>query len=62
MRTVATAFWNEEIGQDVIEYTLLVAFVTFLAAIVMSLGAGGMARGIWTSGNSTLAAASTSAS
>jgi len=62
MRTVVMALWNEETGQDVIEYSLLVAFVTFLAAIIMSFGAGGMARGIWTTGNNTLAAASTSAS
>jgi Flp pilus assembly pilin Flp len=62
MRTMLTALWNEECGQDVIEYTLLVAFVTFAAAALFVFGAGGGMKGIWTSGNSTLTAASSSAS
>ena len=53
--------WNEEQGQDLIEYTLLVAFVA-LASAALFLGAGGSIKGIWSVSNSQLAAASTSAS
>jgi Flp pilus assembly pilin Flp len=62
MRTVLLALWREKSGQDVIEYTLLVAFVTFAAAAFFVLGAGGHLKGIWESGNNTLAVANTSAS
>jgi Flp pilus assembly pilin Flp len=53
--------WNEEQGQDLIEYTLLVAFVA-LASAALFLGAGGSIKGIWSVTNSQLTAASTSAS
>lgn len=62
MRTTMTAVWNQEDGQDIIEYTLLVAFVTFAAAALFIFGAGGHLKGIWSSGNSQLAAANSSAS
>lgn len=39
-------FWNEEDGQDLIEYTLLMAFVA-LASAALFLGAGGSIQGIW---------------
>jgi Flp pilus assembly pilin Flp len=54
-------FWNDEQGQDLIEYTLLMAFVA-LASATLFLGAGGSISGIWTSTNSQLVAANTSAS
>ncbi|HXA53135.1 MAG TPA: hypothetical protein VNV86_22615 [Candidatus Acidoferrum sp.] len=54
-------FWNDEQGQDLIEYTLLMAFVA-LASAALFLGAGGSIKGIWTVSNSQLAAASGSAS
>jgi Flp pilus assembly pilin Flp len=54
-------FWNEENGQDLIEYTLLLAFVA-LASAALFLGAGGSIKGIWTTTNSQLTAANTSAS
>lgn len=54
-------FWNDEQGQDLIEYTLLMAFVA-LASAALFLGAGGSIKGIWSVTNSQLAAASTSAS
>jgi Flp pilus assembly pilin Flp len=54
-------FWNDEQGQDLIEYTLLMAFVA-LASAALFLGAGGSVKGIWSVTNSQLAAASTSAS
>jgi Flp pilus assembly pilin Flp len=55
-------FWNGEEGQDLIEYTLLLAFVA-LASAGLFISAGGNIAGIWTSGNAQLAtAAATSAS
>jgi Flp pilus assembly pilin Flp len=53
--------WNDEQGQDLIEYTLLMAFVA-LASAALFLGAGASIKGIWTTTNSQLAAASGSAS
>ena len=47
-------FWNDEQGQDLIEYTLLMAFVA-LASAALFLGAGGSIKGIWTTTNSQLA-------
>lgn len=49
-------FWNDEQGQDLIEYTLLMAFVA-LASAALFLGAGGSISGIWSTTNSQLAAA-----
>ena len=54
-------FWNDDQGQDLIEYTLLMAFVA-LASAALFLGAGGSIKGIWSVTNSQLAAASTQAS
>jgi len=54
-------FWNDEQGQDLIEYTLLLAFVA-LASAALFLGAGGSIKGIWSSTNSQLVAASNNAS
>lgn len=54
-------FWNEEQGQDLIEYTLLMAFVA-LASAALFLGAGGQIKGIWSTSNSQLAAANVAGS
>jgi len=54
-------FIRDDQGQDLIEYTLLMAFVA-LASAALFLGAGGSISGIWTTSNSQLAAANTSAS
>jgi Flp pilus assembly pilin Flp len=54
-------FWNEDQGQDLIEYTLLMAFVA-LASAALFLGAGGSISGIWSTSNSQLVAANASAS
>src|SRR5581483_9606571 len=59
--TLLRNLWNDEQGQDLIEYTLLMAFVA-LASAALFLGAGGSIKGIWTVTNSQLAAASTQAS
>jgi Flp pilus assembly pilin Flp len=49
-------FWREEKGQDLIEYTLLMAFVA-LASAALFTGAGRSVKGIWTTANTQLAAA-----
>ncbi|HJT88658.1 MAG TPA: Flp family type IVb pilin [Bryobacteraceae bacterium] len=54
-------FWHEEQGQDLIEYTLLMAFVA-LASAALFIGAGGSIKGIWSVTNSQLAVANTQAS
>ena len=52
---------SEENGQDLIEYTLLMAFVA-LASAALFLSAGKSIKGIWSTTNSQLVAANTSAS
>ena len=52
--------WNEDQGQDLIEYTLLLAFVA-LASAALFIGAGGQVSGIWGKANSQLVAANTAA-
>ena len=54
-------FWNDEQGQDLIEYTLLMAFVA-LASAGLFLGAGGSVKGIWSVSNNQLAQANSKAS
>jgi Flp pilus assembly pilin Flp len=54
-------FLQDEQGQDLIEYTLLLAFVCLGAASLFA-SAGRSVSGIWSATNSRLAAANTSAS
>jgi Flp pilus assembly pilin Flp len=54
-------FWNDEQGQDLIEYTLLMAFVA-LASAALFIGAGSSIKGIWSTTNSQLTTANTNAS
>jgi Flp pilus assembly pilin Flp len=54
-------FWRDEQGQDLIEYTLLMAFVA-LASAGLFKGAGTSVSGIWHTANSELVTANTSAS
>jgi Flp pilus assembly pilin Flp len=54
-------FVKNEQGQDLIEYTLLLAFVC-LASAALFVNAGRSVSGIWSATNSRLAAANTSAS
>jgi len=61
MRTTLLNFLRDEQGQDLIEYTLLLAFVC-LASAALFISAGGSVAGIWTSTNSRLSEANTSAS
>ena len=50
-------FLADDPGQDLIEYTLLMAFVA-LASAALFLGAGGNIQGIWSTANSQLASGS----
>jgi Flp pilus assembly pilin Flp len=59
--TLLKNLWQDEQGQDLIEYTLLMAFVA-LASAALFIGAGGSIKGIWSVTNSQLAAANASAS
>jgi Flp pilus assembly pilin Flp len=61
MKTVWLNFVEDEHGQDLIEYTLLLAFVA-LASAALFIGAGKSVSGIWSVTNSRLVAANTSAS
>ena len=56
MNHLLKTFVKEEQGQDLIEYTLLMAFVA-LASAALFIGAGGSISGIWSSTNTSLAAA-----
>ncbi|PYT21820.1 MAG: hypothetical protein DMG57_37455 [Acidobacteria bacterium] len=61
VKTLLTRFFRDEQGQDLIEYTLLLAFVC-LASAALFISAGGSVSGIWTATNSRLDVANTSAS
>ena len=54
-------FWYDERGQDLIEYTLLMAFVA-LASAALFLGAGGNLKNIWSVTNNQVAQANSKAS
>ena len=53
-------FVRDEQGQDLIEYTLLLAFVC-LATSALFVSSGGSLSGIWNSANTQLASANTAA-
>jgi len=59
--TIFRNLWKDEQGQDIIEYTLLMAFVA-LASAALFLGAGGSISGIWSKANGQLSNANVSAS
>jgi len=54
-------FVREEQGQDLVEYTLLLAFVA-LASAALFINAGSSIKGIWAVANTSLSAANASAS
>lgn len=59
--TFLRSFWNDEQGQDLIEYTLLIAFVA-LASAALFIGAGGKISTIWSVANTSLSQAASAAS
>jgi Flp pilus assembly pilin Flp len=61
VNTLLKNFLRDEQGQDLIEYTLLLAFVC-LASAALFISAGGSVGGIWSATNSQLSVANTSAS
>jgi len=61
MKQMLRTFLLDETGQDLIEYTLLMAFVA-LASAALFLGAGGNITAIWSTSNSQLTQANTLAS
>jgi len=59
MKSIA-AFLKGERGQDLVEYTLLIAFIVFASA-ALCINAGGSVTGIWTVTNQNLSAAQSQA-
>jgi Flp pilus assembly pilin Flp len=59
--TYLRTFWKDEQGQDLIEYSLLMAFVA-LASAALFIGTGGTIKGIWSTMNVQLVAANTAGS
>jgi len=60
MKHIVCRFLFDESGQDMIEYTLLMAFVA-LASAALFIGAGGSINTIWTTANTQLSNAASSA-
>jgi Flp pilus assembly pilin Flp len=58
--TILKNFIRDEQGQDLIEYTLLLAFVA-LASAALFISAGGSVNTIWSVANSRLSVAAASA-
>ena len=58
--TILNNFLRDDQGQDLIEYTLLLAFVA-LASAALFINAGVSINNIWTTANSRLSVAATSA-
>lgn len=56
MKTLFTALWREEDGQDVVEYALVLGFVALVAVGGMTT-AGTDVRNLWTAINAKLTAA-----
>jgi Flp pilus assembly pilin Flp len=59
MRTFCARLWRDEQGQDLIEYTLMLAFVALASAALFST-AGTSINQIWSKTNSQLSTAATS--
>ncbi len=59
MKPLIREFFRDERGQDLVEYTLLMAFVA-LASAALFIGTGGTVAGIWSKANSKLANANAS--
>jgi Flp pilus assembly pilin Flp len=47
------ALWQDEEGQDLVEYSLLLAFIA-MAAMALLVSAGGSIKTVWTGINSQL--------
>ena len=60
LQKLVKEFLRNDHGQDLIEYTLLLAFVA-LASAALFISAGGSVNTIWSVANSQLSVAATSA-
>lgn len=56
MKTLFVRFWQDEQGQDLIEYTLMLAFVALASAALFS-SAGTSINQIWSKTNAQLSSA-----
>lgn len=54
-------FWRQEDGQDIIEYSLLIAFIGITCLALMST-VGAPVQGMWSKGANTVSSANTSLS
>ena len=61
MRELFVRLMREDQGQDLVEYTLLLAFVS-LASAALFIGAGGSMKNIWGVTSNTLGSAASAAS
>lgn len=61
MTNTVKRFLSDDEGQDLIEYTLLIAFVALATAALM-IGAGGKIKTLWTITNNNLSQAASAAS
>ena len=61
MKNLIVRFFRDEQGQDLIEYTLLLAFVC-LASAALFIGAGNSLQSIWNTANQTISNANSAAS
>ena len=61
MRDLLYRLWQEEDGQDLIEYSLLITFIAVATAAVIGSGQS-VLKGIWTTSNSKIAVANLAAS
>jgi len=59
--SVMNAFWQEEDGQDLVEYSLLLAFIA-LAAVALLQSASASIKNIWTNISTNLSNAATASS
>ena len=60
MKNLIVRFVRDEQGQDLIEYTLLLAFVC-LASAALFIGAGNSLKSIWQTANDTISNANAAA-
>jgi Flp pilus assembly pilin Flp len=56
MKNLFSRFIREESGQDLIEYTLLMAFIALASASIF-ISAGGSVSAIWQNGSTELSSA-----
>ena len=60
IKSALLSFWKEEDGQDLVEYSLLLAFIA-LAAVALLGGVKGQISNMWTTINNTMSNATSTA-